>query len=144
LKPGIGTRLIDSTPAQMNTSPAPAAIAPTAMWIDCHRRAAEAVDRGAGDRERQMRDEADQAAEIEALLGLWEGTAQDQVLDILGSTPLSATSLRSPGPPDRPAGYLARAPLVANWKGERRKWVMTAFGMKLLSPTFKSHPDLSG
>ena len=35
LKPPIGTRVIDSTPAQTKTSPAPIAIAPAAMWIAC-------------------------------------------------------------------------------------------------------------
>jgi hypothetical protein len=35
LKPIIGTRVIDSTPAQTNASPAPIWIAPAAMWIAC-------------------------------------------------------------------------------------------------------------
>ncbi len=49
-----------------------------------HRRAAEAIDRGAGDRERQIGQEADQARDVEALLALGEGAADDQVLDGFG------------------------------------------------------------
>ena len=49
-----------------------------------HRRAAEAVDGGAGDRDRQVRDERHDAAQVEALLALGEGAADDQVLDLGG------------------------------------------------------------
>ena len=35
LKPVMGTRLMLSMPAQMNTSPAPSWICPAALWTDC-------------------------------------------------------------------------------------------------------------
>ena len=49
-----------------------------------HRRAAEAVDGDAGDRQRQVRQQPDQAGDVQPLLALRERAADDDVLDILG------------------------------------------------------------
>ncbi len=47
-----------------------------------HRRAAEAVHRRPGDVERQVGEEADQAGDVEPLLALGEGAADDEVFEV--------------------------------------------------------------
>ena len=49
-----------------------------------HGRSAEAVHRHAADRERQVRQQADEARDVHPLLALGKGAAQDDVLDLRG------------------------------------------------------------
>ena len=115
----IGTRVIDSTPAQTNTSPA-SMLDRARRHVDrLHRRAAEAVDRRGGDALRQAGEKADQAGDVQPLLALGEGAADDQVLDRLR---VDAGAL------DQRGDHLRRqivgpdageAPLCAGWNGER-------------------------
>src|SRR5260221_1755490 len=52
-----------------------------------HRGTAEAVDRGGGDGDRQMREEARETGDVEPLLALGHGAADEDVLDILRLDP---------------------------------------------------------
>ena len=69
-----------------------------------HRGAAEAVDRGAGDRDRQMREQCHQARHVHALLALGKRAADDHVLDVGGLDPASRNQRR-----DHLGGQLVRA-----------------------------------
>ena len=93
LKPPIGTRVIDSTPGA-DEGLAGIELDRAGRHVDrLHRGAAEAVDGGARRaRDRQMREQRDQARDVHALLALGEGAADDHVLDVLGSTPVRAIS----------------------------------------------------
>jgi hypothetical protein len=83
LKPIIGTRVMDSMPAQMKACPAPIAIAPAARWMACMDDPQNRLMGGARHGLRQADDHADEARNIEALLSFRKGAAQDQILDIL-------------------------------------------------------------
>ena len=109
-----------STPPQMKTSPAPSGssrrrYAPTTSSEPQKRLTVHAAHRF-----RQARQQADEARDIQALLALGKGAAQDEILDIL--------RLATPVLPTRPRDHLrgqivrphrASSPLLARVKGER-------------------------
>jgi hypothetical protein len=67
-----------STPAQMKASPAPSCDGAGGHVDRLHRGAAEAVDRVPATDSGRSGQEADQAGDVEALLALGEGAAEDQ------------------------------------------------------------------
>ena len=85
-----------------------------------HRRAAEPVDgRGRGAL-RQPGQEADQARDVQSLLALGEGAADDHVLDRLRVDPGALDQRRRSTWAASSSGRTrARLPLWAGWNGER-------------------------
>jgi hypothetical protein len=119
LKPPIGTRVMLSTPAQTNASPASIWMAPAAMWIDCmdepqkRLTVVPATDFGSPARKTTLR------AMLKPCSPSGKAFPRMRSSMSAGSMPALPTRAFTTAATMSSGRTLVSAPLFAKWKGER-------------------------
>ena len=134
LKPPIGTRDIDSTPAQTYASPAPIAIEPAAVCTAC---IDEPQKRLMVDPATVRGSPASTPTSRPAFMPCSpSGKAQPSVTSSMasGSTPVRSTSASTTRPASSSGRTPASAPFFAKWNGDRAYPAMTTRPLAAMAP----------